>query len=89
MCILISSTTSSKIFLILRRIYIKHQLFLSDCKKNLGFLYIFSKNNKINFVKIPSVGDAFFDMDGQREIQLDVTELIVAFRSSANTPKSG
>ena len=57
--------------------------------KNLGFLNIFSKNNKINSVKIPSVGDEFFDMDGQREIQLDVTELIVALCNAANAPKPG
>jgi len=44
----------------------------------------FEKYSNINFHKNPSSGDEMFHADGWT----DMTKLIVAFRTSANAPKS-
>jgi hypothetical protein len=65
----------SETFLILRRI---QQVTVVNGRR-------FSKNHQIShFMKIRPVGAELFHVDGQT----DVTKVIVAFRSFANTPKN-
>jgi hypothetical protein len=67
--------------------HVKYLLFLS------GFNNRFSKKVKIHSsIKIRPVGAEMFhadrQTDGRTDRQTDVTKLIVAFRYSANTPKT-
>jgi Fe-S-cluster formation regulator IscX/YfhJ len=63
---------------------------LSDFNEK-NFLGRFSRNNQIsNFMKLRSVGDELFHVDGridrQTDRQTDMTKVIVAFRNFVNAP---
>jgi hypothetical protein len=79
----------SEAFLILRKIHVKHPLFLPDF--NLS-RQIFEKYSNIKFMEIGSVGAELFHADGQTDRQtdrqIDMTKLIVDFQNFAKGPKN-
>ena len=65
-------------------LHIKYPLFLSDFNENRIFLTDFQKISNIKFNQNPSSGSRVVACG-----QMDVTNLIVAFRNFANAPTNG
>jgi hypothetical protein len=55
----------------------------------IEFCQRLSKNNRIsNFMKIRPVGAELLHADGRKDVQTDMTKLMIAFRSFVNAPKN-
>ena len=66
----------------------KYRLFLSHFNETCIFSINLRKLGQIsNFIKIRPVGAELFHADGWKDRQADMTKLIVAARSFANTSK--
>jgi len=70
-------------------LHVKYQLFLSDFNENLTFSADFRKilKNKISWKSVQWEPRCSVRTDGQTDRQTEMTKLIVAFRTLANTPK--
>ena len=53
----------------------------------LEFCQRFSNNRISNLMKIRPVGAELFHADGRKDVQTDMTKLMVAFRSVVTAPK--
>jgi len=69
-------------------VYVKYQLFLSECKETLIFSTDFPKILDIKFRDNLSTGSRVPCGRADRQTQADMRKLIVDFRNFANTPKN-
>jgi hypothetical protein len=76
-----------------KRLHVKYQLILSDFHKTWIFQHIFEKSLNIKFHQNPSSESQVAPyedgrIDGERERQTGITNLMAAFRNFWNAPKN-
>lgn len=61
----------------------------AHCLCQFSFADVFSKNTQIHFMKTRPEGAEVFHSNRQSDGQTDMTNLVAAFRNSANSSRSG